>query len=65
MAEKVDELEKIFKAAQEFVDKNYPCKDQQDKNIKILATMNQIIELKKLENAKALLEFTRKQEQKG
>ena len=54
MAEKVDELEKIFKAAQDFVGKNYPCKDQQDRNIKILATMNQLIELKKLE-----------QEQKG
>ena len=73
MAEKVDELEKIFKAAQDFVGKNYPCKDQQDRNIKILATMNQLIELKKLEEqqfsnsfSKALLEFIRKQqEQKG
>ncbi len=59
MAEKVPELEAIFTAAKAFVERNYegrdPSKnlagvpmDRKDKSIKILATMNQLIELKKM-----------------
>jgi hypothetical protein len=49
MAEKIDELEVLFQAAKQFVESHYHTGgDERDKNIKILATMNQLIELKKL-----------------
>lgn len=40
-------LEDMHKAAEEFVRVHYAVKDTADRNIKILATMNQIIELRK------------------
>jgi len=40
-------LEELFIQAENFVKKHYPTNDQRDKNIKILATMNQLIELRK------------------
>jgi hypothetical protein len=42
------EMEKIFAAAEMFVSKHFKTVDDKDKGIKILATMNQMIELKKL-----------------
>lgn len=48
MAEHIPELEALFKVAQAFVDKNYVVSDKRDQGIKILATINQLIELKKL-----------------
>jgi hypothetical protein len=47
MTENIPELENLFTAAQQFVDKHYMTSDGKDRSIKILATINQLIELKK------------------
>ena len=54
MAENLPELEKLFTVAKTFVEQHYTTSGgtanflvEKDKNIKILATMNQLIELKK------------------
>ena len=45
----IEILEGLFKQAEAFVNKHYTLgADQRDRNIKILATINQLIELKKL-----------------
>jgi hypothetical protein len=49
MPERIAKLETLFKVAQDFVRVNYVCKEVYDRNIKILATMNQLIELEKME----------------
>lgn len=48
MADVMVELEEIFKDAEQFVERHYKFVDAKDRGIKILATMNQIIELKKM-----------------
>jgi hypothetical protein len=45
----IADLERLYKVAEEFVRVHYACRDQADRNIKILATMNQFIELAKME----------------
>ena len=40
-------LEDLFKAAEEFVLVHYETQGTKDRNIKVLATVNQLIELKK------------------
>lgn len=44
-------LDRLFRRADMFVISHYTLVDQKDKSIKILATMNQIIELKKLKQS--------------
>ena len=49
-SEELTILEGLYEEAKAFVEENYKSApgDLRDKNIKILATMNQLIELKKL-----------------
>lgn len=49
MSEHLKELEELFEVALVFVEKHYNPTDMRDKGIKILATINQLIELKRLE----------------
>ena len=74
MPNKLAELEKLFAVAEEFVRVHYSCRDQGDRNIKVLATINQLIELKKMaeteSTAKMMAElylemFKSAREQKG
>jgi hypothetical protein len=43
-----EQLDALFTVANEFVEKHYKPIDSKDKGIKILATINQLIELEKL-----------------
>lgn len=72
MADVMVELEEIFDDAEQFVEKHYKYVDAKDRGIKILATINQIIELKQLPPSdftlifNGLLEYLKTQkEQKG
>ena len=44
----IEQLEELFNQAQPFVLKHYVSNDPRDRSIKILATINQLIELKKI-----------------
>jgi hypothetical protein len=51
MSEHISELQEIFDAAKAFAEKNYAfVDDKRDRSIKIIGTMNQLIELKKMSN---------------
>ena len=43
----ISTLQEYFNAAEEFVRVNYKCTEYRDKSIKILATINQLIEIKR------------------
>lgn len=45
----VEDLEKLTQAAEAFVTKHFPTEDQKGRNIKILAVVNQMIELERLD----------------
>lgn len=48
--EEVKDLEELWTAAVKFVEAHYKTMDSKDRGIKTLATINQLIELRKLRN---------------
>jgi hypothetical protein len=46
---RIEELEKLTQSAEEFVTKHFPKENEQGRNIKVLAVVNQLIELERID----------------